>query len=155
MMKNFIYMGVLLSVLLVWGCGSKPEAPAKTGEAEKAVPSNPGGPGKAIGLKGDPQKGAVVFKANCLVCHNAEGKGGITNPGSTDGTVPPLNPIDPTLYSKDDKEFAQNIDLFIEHGSTPAGKEPSFKMTAFGDLGVLTPQQIADVLAYVIKLNKK
>jgi mono/diheme cytochrome c family protein len=158
MMKNFIYMGVLLSVLLVWGCGSEPQAPkapTKANEAQKAVPSNPGGPGKAIELKGDPKKGAEVFKANCMVCHNAEGKGGIANPGSIDGTVPPLNPIDPTLYSKDYREFAQNIDLFIEHGSTPAGKGPAFKMTAFGDLRVLTPQQIADVIAYVIGLNKR
>ena len=27
-------------------------------------------------------------------------------------------------------------------------------MTAFGDEGKLTPQQIADVIAYVISLNK-
>jgi mono/diheme cytochrome c family protein len=119
------------------------------------VPSNPGGPGKAIELIGDAKKGAVVFRTNCTMCHNAEGKGGIANPGSADGTVPPLNPIDPTLHSKDAKEFARNIDLFIEHGSTPAGKSPVFKMTAFGELRVLTPQQIADVIAYVIALNKK
>ena len=89
------------------------------------------------------------------MCHNAEGKGGIENPGATDGTVPPLNPIDPTLYSKDDKEFAQNIDLFIEHGSTPEGKNPQLKMLAFGEQGLLTQQQIADVIAFVIGLNKK
>jgi mono/diheme cytochrome c family protein len=158
MMKKIGGMGMLLSVLLVWGCGPQsetPKAPAETNEAEKAVPSNPGGPGKAIELKGDPKKGAAVFKANCMMCHNAEGKGGIANPGSIDGTVPPLNPIDPTLYSKDYKEFARNIDLFLEHGSTPAGKGPAFRMTAFGDLRVLTPQQIADVIAYVIGLNKR
>ncbi len=84
-----------------------------------------------------------------------EGKGGIANPGSEDGTVPALNPIDPTLYSKDARQFAQNIDLFIEHGSTPEGKNPPFKMTAFGAQRTLTQQQIADVIAYVIGLNKK
>ena len=155
MVSYLRFMAVLLAMVFVLACCSQPQAPAKTGEAEKALPSNPGGPGKAVELKGDPRRGAEIFRANCLQCHNAEGKGGIANPGSEDGTVPALNPIDPTLASKDVKEFARNIDLFIEHGSTPAGKRPTFKMTAFGEQRLLTQQQIADVIAYVIGLNKK
>jgi mono/diheme cytochrome c family protein len=151
-------MAVLLAIVFVWACSSgqqAPQAPAKTGEAGKALPSNPGGPGKAIELIGDPQKGAAVFRVNCLRCHNQASKGGVANPGSTDGTVPALNPIDPTLYSRDYKQFAKNIDLFIEHGSTPEGKNPQLKMPAFGEQRLLTQQQIADVIAYVINLNKK
>jgi mono/diheme cytochrome c family protein len=152
-----LWMTAVVPMIFLWACGSepKPAQPAKTGEAEVARPSNPGGPGKAIELKGDSQKGAELFRVNCMRCHNAQGKGGIANPGSEDGTVPALNPIDPTLYSKDSKEFARNIDLFIEHGSTPAGKGPTFKMTAFGAQRQLTQQQIADVIAYIIGLNKK
>ena len=90
-----------------------------------------------------------------MKCHNAQGKGGIANPGSEDGTVPALNPIDLTMYSKAYKEFAQNIDLFIEHGSTPEGKNPPLQMPAFGAQRLLTQQQIADVIAFVIGLNKK
>jgi mono/diheme cytochrome c family protein len=152
-----LWLAAVVPMIFLWACGSepKPAQPEKTGEAEVARPSNPGGPGKAIELTGDPKKGAELFRVNCMMCHNAEGKGGIANPGSEDGTVPALNPIDPTLYSKDDKQFAQNIDLFIEHGSTPAGKNPPVQMPAFGAQRTLTQQQIADVIAYVIGLNKK
>ncbi len=124
-------------------------------ESEPAIarPSNPGGPGPALNLTGDPSLGKQIFADNCQRCHNAEGKGGIPNPGSTDGTVPPLNPIDPTIANADYKTFAYNIDLFVEHGSRPEGINPSLSMLAWGDQKLLTPQQIADVIAYVISLN--
>ena len=118
-----------------------------------ACPSNPGGPGTAITLKGDLNSGKQIFATNCQTCHNTEGKGGIPNPGSTDGTVPPLNPIDSTLISTDYKTFATNLDRFIEHGSTPAGNGPTFSMPAWGDKKALNPQQIADVISYLISLN--
>ena len=151
-------MAVLVPLVLVWACGPSqetPKAPETTGQATVARPSNAGGVGKAIELKGDLKKGAAIFRASCMGCHNAEGKGGIANPGSADGTVPALNPIDPTLVGKDYKTFAGNLDLFIEHGSTPEGKNPVIKMPAVGDQKILTPQQIADVIAYIISLNKK
>ena len=47
----------------------------------------------------------------------------------------------------------QNVDLFLEHGSRPEGDAPAKVMPAWGDQGILTPQQIADVIAYVISLN--
>lgn len=119
-----------------------------------ARPSNPGGPGEAINLTGDAAAGATVFAENCATCHNTEGKGGIENAGSADGTVPALNPIDPTLKSPDYQTFATNLDLFIQHGSTPEGINPERSMPAWGDLGKLTQQQIADVIAYIISLNK-
>ncbi len=127
-------------------------APTTTGGIPR--PSNPGGPGQAVSLTGDAASGAQIFSSNCVVCHNTEGKGGNPNPGSTAGFVPALNPIDPTLKSPDYTTFATNLDLFIEHGSTPAGPGPTFSMPAWGDKGVLTPQQIADVIAYLISLNK-
>jgi mono/diheme cytochrome c family protein len=121
---------------------------------EVARPSNPGGPGPAVDLAGDANSGQTIFAANCQICHNTEGKGGNPNPGSADGTIPPLNPIDPTLKSADPKTFAANLDLFLEHGSTPEGPGPTFTMPAWGDKQLLTPQQIADVIAYVMGLNK-
>ena len=54
----------------------------------------------------------------------------------------------------DPKLFAMNVDLFVEHGSTPAGPNPTFSMIAWGDKKLLTAQQIADVIAYVMSLNK-
>jgi mono/diheme cytochrome c family protein len=119
-----------------------------------ARPSNPGGPGEAVNLNGDAASGAQVFQSNCFPCHGQEGLQGLPNPGTDDGTIPALNPIDPTLVSPDYKTFATNLDLFIQHGSTPAGPNPSVSMPAWGDQGVLTQQQIADVIAYLISLNK-
>lgn len=117
-------------------------------------PSNPGGPGEALTLTGDASTGAQIFQANCLPCHGPEGTQGVPNPGTDDGSVPLLNPIDPALVSSDHATFAQNIDLFIQHGSTPAGPNPSIVMPAWGDSGALTQQQIADVIAYIISLNQ-
>ncbi len=148
-MFGFIAL-VMIVTLLLAACSAKASTPTE----EIPEPSNPGGPGDAVNLTGDATAGAAVFTANCTKCHGDEGKGGVANPGSTDGTVPPLNPIDPGLVSPDAKVFARNIDLFIEHGSTPEGDGPNKVMIAFGDQKTLTPQQIADVIAYIISLNK-
>ena len=128
--------------------------PTAAADTEVARPSNPGGPGPAASLVGNIAAGTKVFADQCVKCHGDQGKVGKTNPGSTDGTVPVLNPIDATLIDKDNKVTIVNLDLFLEHGSTPGGKNPVEKMTAFGDEKKLTPQQIADVIAYVISLNK-
>jgi mono/diheme cytochrome c family protein len=120
---------------------------------EVARPSNPGGPGAAVGLTGDATSGQQIYSANCAVCHGPDGKGGVANPGSADGTVPPLNPVDSTLISSDPKTYATNLDLFLEHGSTAEGNNPTFGMPAWGEKSLLTQQQIADVIAYIISLN--
>ena len=136
--------------LVVLPVASTPDA---TG-ADIVRPSNPGAPGSAIGLTGNADSGKEIFVANCERCHAAEGKGGNPNPGTVNGTVPSLNPINSTLVSSDYQTFAANIDLFIEHGSTPKGTVPNLFMPAWGDSGALKPQQIADVIAYIISLNK-
>lgn len=126
--------------------------PAQADEVPE--PSNPGPPGGAVNLTGDPISGAPLYKTNCATCHGDEGKGGVPNPGSTDETVPPLNPIDPLLINADLKTFATNIDLFIQNGSVPEGPSPFRNMPAWGDQDALTQQQIADVIAYLISINK-
>jgi len=125
-----------------------------TATVEVAQPSNPGGPGPALTLTGDAKAGEQIFTTDCQKCHGPQGIGNVANPGSTDGTVPPLNPIDPTLTDANPKTFAYNVDLFIEHGSTPDGSNPQLKMPAWGDQKKLAPQQIADVIAYVMSLNR-
>lgn len=140
---------LILSTLLLTACKSAEEV------EQPARPSNAGGPGQAISLQGDAANGAPLFVANCQSCHGEQGKVSVANPGSKDGTVPPLNPIDSTLVNADQKLFATNIDLFMEHGSKPEGDNPALLMAAWGDNKTLTPQQIADVIAYVISLNSK
>lgn len=129
------------------------QAAAASGTPAVARPSNPGDPGDAINLQGDPTSGGQVYNTNCAVCHGEEGHGGVKNPGSDDGTVPALNPIDSTLVDKDYKTYATNLDLFIQHGSTPSGPSPAKSMPAWGDNKALDQQKIADVIAFIVKLN--
>jgi mono/diheme cytochrome c family protein len=143
---------VLILMIGLMACSSTPAA-STGGSVPK--PSNAGSTGPAVNLTGDAGKGATIFTANCVACHGDQGKTGIPNPGSTRGSVPNLNPIDSGLYNADAKVFAANLDLFIEHGSKPAGDKPALSMLAFGDLKTLSAQDIADVMAYVISLNKK
>ena len=109
-------------------------------------------------MTGDPVAGQKIFDMNCPVCHGENGKGGVENPGSEDGTVPALNPVDSDLWNPDFQTFAYNADLFIEHGSIPAHSDPDVlpqkRMIAWGDSGVLKPQDIADVISYIYSLNK-
>ncbi len=105
-------------------------------------PSNPGGPGEALDLKGDAAAGAEVYSANCVACHGLEGVGGVVNPGSADGVVPALNPIDPLLKDPDLRTYAANLDLFLQHGSTPAGPSPDLRHARLGRPG--RPHPTAD-----------
>ena len=123
---------VVLAAMLLTACGVK--------DVTK--------PGKAVNLTGDAMAGKQIYNGYCKSCHGTEGTGGVSNPGSDDGTVPELKPID--MDFKD----ATAMDLVIEHGSTPAGEDTATKMPAFGDEGTLKPQQIADVIAYILSINK-
>lgn len=116
-------------------------------------PSNPGDTGEAINLTGDFASGEQLFSVNCSVCHGEKGIGGVENSGSLDGTVPSLNPVDPLLVDQNIQVFKTNLDLFIQNGSTPEGTNPVFSMPAWGKSDVLSQQQIADVIAYIISLN--
>ncbi len=120
---------------------------------EPARPNTPGGPGDAINLVGDVTAGEKIFVDSCQMCHGPQGTDNVLNPGSDDGTVPALNPIDPTIANSDYKTFATNADLFIENGSRPAGVNPDRWMPPWGAKDGLTQQQIADVIAYIISLN--
>ena len=133
--------------------GSTAAAPLATPNPDIARPSNPGGAGVAVSLYGDANSGKQLYDANCTSCHGPAGQGGVANTGSADGTVPALNPIDPTIKSNTFTTFAYNVDLFLEHGSTPEGSSPALNMPAWGDNGTLKPQQIADIIAYLTGLN--
>jgi mono/diheme cytochrome c family protein len=120
-----------------------------------ARPSLPGGPGPAVSLTGRRAAGLLDFGTFCAICHGPEGREGVgaPNPGSDDGIVPELNPIDPTIANSDPKTFAANLDLFLQHGSVPEGPAPLLMMPSFGDSQLLSQQRIADLIAYVMHLN--
>jgi ubiquinol-cytochrome c reductase cytochrome b subunit len=109
--------------------------------------------GQAALIIGSTENGADLFREQCISCHGPHGKGGVKNPGSDDGTVPPLSPIDRALYNTDPKVFAQTIDKIIQHGSMPSGPHPALHMPAWGDTRSLTQQEIANLEAYIMAQN--
>jgi plastocyanin/mono/diheme cytochrome c family protein len=151
-------------VLAIWQVGSvlaqapvpNPLAPTKNppGAPIPGVDLTANGP--AASIHGDPGHGRVLFATNCAACHNDRGIGGLPNPGSDDGTIPPVNPLDPGFLEQsggDPAKFAQAIDVFVQHGSRPAGENPQQSMVAWGDRKLLSQSDIADVEAYVMSLN--
>jgi ubiquinol-cytochrome c reductase cytochrome b subunit len=109
--------------------------------------------GEAAYLIGNPLHGEKLYKKNCSKCHGEDGKGGISNQGSVQGEIPPLNPISERLFSHNPEIFAENIDRYIQHGSMPKGPNPQQTMPAFGDNLKLTQQMICEIEAYILKLN--
>lgn len=136
--------------------GKHLQRPAAT--APPAVPQPPavgkqGPPGPAVKMVGDPRHGKRLFDLDCRKCHGANGEGGVPNPGSAAGQVPPLAPISRSLFSEDPLVFVENLDRFVQHGATPPGSNPALRMPAFGATRALTQQEIANIEAYLMSLN--
>jgi ubiquinol-cytochrome c reductase cytochrome b subunit len=110
-------------------------------------------PGPAAGIIGSDEQGGLLFGQQCTSCHGPAGRGKIPNPGSEDGFVPALNPIDRNLFSRNPQDFADAIDRVLQHGSTPKGPKSRLQMPAFGDNNSLTQQQISNIEAYILRLN--
>jgi len=110
-------------------------------------------PGKAAFIIGSAEHGAVLFDLNCSSCHGVAGAVMVPNPGSTDGFVPLLQPIDRKLYNESPQLFASAIDLIIQHGSRPNGPHPALIMPAFGATRALTQEELAHLEAYILELN--
>jgi mono/diheme cytochrome c family protein len=135
--------------------GSAGAAMAAQGQTA-ALSSEPGPHGEngfAVTVIGSADHGSLLFDQTCTSCHGLQGKGGVPNPGSSDGHVPSLNPADKDIFHPDPKTFAGTIDRYIQHGSRPEGPGPALSMLPFGDSNALTQQQIADIEAYVMRLN--
>ncbi|HXX33909.1 MAG TPA: cytochrome b N-terminal domain-containing protein [Thermodesulfobacteriota bacterium] len=130
-----------------------PELPKKTTSMPAAAPGPHGPPGEASFAIGNVELGATIFQQSCESCHGTQGKGNILNPGSADGTVPPLNRIAQALFNENAQTFVNNIDPYIQHGSIPEGPNPVLHMLSFGDSESLTQQMIANVEAYVLHMN--
>jgi mono/diheme cytochrome c family protein len=131
--------------------GDSPQIPGSTVSSKIPISGKQGPPGKAAALIGDRKKGESLFVKNCQSCHGPQGTDKVPNPGSSDGTVPPLNPIDPALADKKSPVFAANIDRFIQHGSMATGSNPVLFMPNWDDK--LSQQEIADIEAYILHLN--
>ncbi len=132
-------------------------AVASSASSQSGLPSEKkaleGETGRASFIIGSTENGADLYKEQCASCHGMEGKGGVANPGSDGGIVPPLNPVDRALYNVDPRVFAANIDKIIQHGSMPSGPHPVLHMPAWGDTRSLTQEEISNLEAYILKIN--
>ena len=129
-------------------------SPAKSLPLAPAGPTGPHGPPEAASfIIGNVESGATIYHQDCEACHGPQGSDKVPNPGSADGTVPPLHPIDPGIFSENAQTFVDRIDPYIQHGSIPEGPNPALRMLPFGDSDSLTQQMIANVEAYVLHLN--
>jgi ubiquinol-cytochrome c reductase cytochrome b subunit len=136
------------------GAGGAAMAAARGRNTTAAVAPGPHGePGPASNIIGSADHGSLLFGQTCATCHGPQGTDKVPNPGSDDGHVPSLNPVDPDIYKAEPKTFAATIDRYIQHGSRPEGPAPALSMLPFGDSNALTQQQIADIEAYILRLN--
>jgi mono/diheme cytochrome c family protein len=152
---TFTLLGSGISVADPNGTGRSIVAQVPTFGDRSKIPASgkQGPPAEAATLAGRWKQGEDIFEKRCQSCHGPRGTDKVKNPGSDDGTVPPLNPIDPALGSKSPSVFAANIDRIIQHGSIPDGPKPELFMPNWGDSRALSQQEIADVEAYVMRLN--
>jgi mono/diheme cytochrome c family protein len=117
------------------------------------------GPSVASHQIGGADHGSTLFALYCVECHGEKGAKGVENPGSVDGEVPSLNPIDPEIKGKTPQEFVDGLDAYLQNGSMPEAATstpnagPRLKMPSFGNTYALTEPQIADLEAYAMRLN--
>ena len=99
------------------------------------------GKGNAAQGKGNAAKGKGIFLKNCMVCHNADGSGGkkLTATGN-----PSPDFRDPKFWeSRTDAQIRETINKGVVKSGMIAWK------------GILRPQEIEDVMAYMKGLAKK
>ncbi len=144
----------LAAYLLSLRSGAEKPAATTGTESQQLPPSGKQGPpGEAATLIGGIKLGRMLFADYCSSCHGPEGTDKVPNPGSKEGMVPGLNPMDPNLSSDDPSVFAAKIDRIIQHGCLPTGPHPAIYMPAYGDGMTLTQPQIAAIEAYILDLN--
>jgi cytochrome c oxidase cbb3-type subunit 3 len=98
-------------------------------------------PALAATKSGDAVKGKAVFTKNCVICHNADGSGGkkLTPAGN------------PSRDFRDAKFWASRTDEQIRtviNNGVPKSGMITWK-------GILKPQEIEDVMAYIKLFAKK
>jgi ubiquinol-cytochrome c reductase cytochrome b subunit len=141
--------------------------PGPTPDSSIVATAPTAGPSVASHQIGGADHGATLFVLYCQECHGAKGIGNVQNPGSADGTVPSLAPIDPAIKGTTTQGFVDGLDAYLQSGSVPDAAPsspassgsatqvatPRLKMPSFGNTYALTQPQIADLEAYVMRLN--
>lgn len=87
-------------------------------------------------------RGSIVFKTYCILCHGADGEG--------DGRASKIHNPKPANLTLSVLNDAQK-EMIIRSGGASVGRSPV--MPAWGEH--LTDEQIADVVAYLRKINRR
>jgi cytochrome c oxidase cbb3-type subunit 3 len=109
-----------------------PAEPEKAPGVEPAPAPEPAAPPAAAALTGNADGGKVVYEQYCQACHQADGKG-------SGGMLAADFTADPSRLAKSDAELLSSINDGYK-GSV--GIMPPWK-------GTVSPQEQADVLAYI------
>ena len=129
-----LYAAVLAAavILSIAGSASRP-GPSQGGTSASAAQTP-----RSAGVKteealaprliGNPDTAACSSPRAACPAMGFKARAAFPTPGSDDGTVPPLNPIDRELVDPDPDTFVSKIDPFPQHGSTPAGPKPALAM---------------------------
>ena len=139
--------GVLLGLLLALGTMSALAASPDPSPSASGSPS--AGAAGGGGAVGDPNKGQQLYnQAGCSSCHGAGLEGGVG---------PKLNPLtkvagSPDFKNMDDPAVAQYLIETITNGKAPS--DGFGQMPAKGGSSSLSDQDIKDITAYIIQVNK-
>jgi len=122
-------------------------SPTAAKAASPTGPSTGATPAKAATTKG-PSKGnaaaaKAIFNSKCVVCHKADGSGGVKLTGN-----PTPNWKDPKLWA-DPKHTDDFLRDCMVNGKIKSGMVP------WGKSGQLKPQEIEAMIAYVMTFKAK
>ena len=100
----------------------------------------------------------IAAEQGCFACHGPDGKGGVENPGHTDGFVPGWNSKDLVstkmyfpIILRQEIEKAVIPSMFQNPTDIGTQEYAPFKMQPW--LGRLTTQQINYIMAYIYSIN--
>jgi mono/diheme cytochrome c family protein len=118
----------IAAFVATWTTGSVPVAPTEAPRPLVALPT-------VAGVSGDPARGAQVFQQNCRVCHGDKGEGRVGV-----NLAKPFASAFPAAYVK------QAVSSGVQGSLMPAWAQLNG--------GPLTNQQIDDVTAFVLSMQK-
>ena len=119
---------------------AKAAAPAAKAAAPAAAAGNLAAPAGVA--KGDAAKGAAKYKVMCVACHKADGTGGFKSTGN----ATPNWLLKKTGDATRTEGFFRNC---IVNGNVKSG------MVAWGKTGQLKPQEVEDMIAYILTFKAK